>query len=203
MGGSVSWGVQPFLAMGSALLASVAAMPEDLPELRASHADRDRVVDALRVAAGEGRLTAEELDSRLEIALSARTLGELARLTTDLPTTPATRVKDILVVEQHGGRYLREGRWQVPARIDLRTQLCRVTLDFTQAVITSNLLQIETDMVHGKLLLITTPGIGIDADGLHLTYSKVKLHSRNRASDPDLRIQLVGTLLHAKVIERT
>ena len=98
---------------------------------------------------------------------------------------------------------MREGRWQVPARIELRTQLCRVTLDFTQAVITSNLLQIETDMVHGKLLLITTPGIGIDADGLHLTYSKVKLHSRNRASDPDLRIQLVGTLLHAKVIERT
>ena len=202
MGGSVSWGVQPFLAMGSALLASVAAMPEDLPELRASHADRDRVVDALRVAAGEGRLTAEELDSRLEIALSARTLGELARLTTDLPTTPATRVKDILVVEQHGGRYLREGRWQVPARIDLRTQLCGVTLDFTQAIITSTVVRVETDMVHGKLFLITGPGMMIDADGLTLTYSKVKLRSTIATTDPLLRIDLVGNLLHAKVIER-
>ena len=202
MGGSVSWGVQPFLAMGSALLAGVAAMPEDLPELRASHADRDRVVDALRVAAGEGRLTAEELDSRLEIALSARTLGELARLTTDLPTTPATRVKDILVVEQHGGRYLREGRWQVPARIDLRTQLCGVTLDFTQAIITSTVVRVETDMVHGKLFLITGPGMMIDADGLTLTYSKVKLRSTIATTDPLLRIDLVGNLLHAKVIER-
>ena len=202
MGGSVSWGVQPFLAMGSALLASVAAMPEDLPELRASHADRDRVVDALRVAAGEGRLTAEELDSRLEIALSARTLGELARLSTDLPTTPATRVKDILVVEQHGGRYLREGRWQVPARIDLRTQLCGVTLDFTQAIITSTVVRVETDMVHGKLFLITGPGMMIDADGLTLTYSKVKLRSTIATTDPLLRIDLVGNLLHAKVIER-
>ena len=53
--------------------------------LRASHGDRDRVVELLRVAAGDGRLTAEELDERLEAALTARTYGELAALTTDLP----------------------------------------------------------------------------------------------------------------------
>ena len=177
-------------------------MADDLPDLRASHAERDRVVDALRVAAGDGRLTAEELDSRLEVALSARTLGELAELTTDLPISSAVRAKDILAVEQHGGRYLRDGHWQVPARIELRTRECRVTLDFTQAVITSKVLQIQADMVHGKLFLITGPGMVIDADGLTLTYSKVKLHSRNDTSDPDLRIDLVGSLLHAKVIER-
>src|SRR3977135_3331861 len=57
--------------------ASVAAMPGDLPELRASHEDRDRVVDTLRTAGGDGRLTAEELDARVERALSARTQGEL------------------------------------------------------------------------------------------------------------------------------
>src|SRR5271165_4110468 len=34
--------------------------------LRASHVDRDRVVELLRVAGGDGRLTAEELDERLE-----------------------------------------------------------------------------------------------------------------------------------------
>src|SRR5208282_3490487 len=53
-------------------LTNVAAMSNDLPDLRASHADRDRVVDALRVAGGDGRLSAEELDTRLESALSAR-----------------------------------------------------------------------------------------------------------------------------------
>ena len=53
--------------------------------LRASHVDRDQVVELLRVAAGDGRLTAEELDERLEAALTARTYGELAALTTDLP----------------------------------------------------------------------------------------------------------------------
>ena len=177
-------------------------MPDDLPGLRASHADRDRVVDALRVAGGDGRLTAEELDTRLESALSARTLSELAELTADLPVAPAAQGKDVLVVEQHGGRYVREGRWPVPARIELRTQECKVTLDFTHAVITSNVLRIETDMVHGKLFIVSPPGIVISTDGLALTYSKVKLHSRDAAADPRLRIELAGSLVHAKVIER-
>ena len=177
-------------------------MAEDLPNLRASHADRDRVVDALRVAAGDGRLSAEELDSRLETALSARTMGELAELTADLPAKLASQSRDVLVVEQHGGKFAREGRWPVPPRIELRTQLCRVTFDFTQAVITSNVLLIETDMVHGKLSIISAPGIVIDTDGLHLTYSKVKLRTRTAAADPLLRIELVGNLLHSRVVER-
>jgi hypothetical protein len=180
----------------------VAAVPDDRPGLRASHADRDRVVDALRVAAGDGRLSAEELDTRLESALSARTLGELAGLTADLPVAPAASGKDVLVVEQHGGRYVREGRWPVPARIELRTRECRVTLDFTHAVITLNVLRIETDMVHGKLFIVSSPGIVIDTDGLSLTYSKLKLSSQNPAADPRLRIQLTGKLLHAKLIEQ-
>jgi Domain of unknown function (DUF1707) len=175
-------------------------MPDDLPGVRASHADRDRVVDALRVAAGDGRLSAEELETRLESALSARTLGELAELTADLPIVPSA--KDVLVIEQHGGRYVREGRWSVPARIELRTQECRVTLDFTHAVITSNVLRIETDMVHGKLFIVSSPGIVIDTDGLNLTYSKLKLHPKNAPADPRLRIELAGKLLHAKVIEQ-
>jgi hypothetical protein len=53
--------------------------------LRASDADRDRVADALREHYAAGRLTADELDERLTMALNARTLGELNRVLTDLP----------------------------------------------------------------------------------------------------------------------
>ena len=177
-------------------------MSDDVPGLRASHADRDRIVDALRIAGGDGRLSAEELDTRLESALSAQTLGELAELTADLPVAPAAKDSDVLVIEQHGGRYEREGYWPGPARIELRTRECRVTLDFTHAVITSNVLRIEMDMVHGKLLIISSPGNVINTDGLNLTYSKLKLPSKNAAADPRLRIELAGRLLHAKVIEQ-
>lgn len=57
------------------------------PELRASDADRDRVAAVIREAAAEGRLGLDEVDERLSAVYSARTYGELARVTVDLPAT--------------------------------------------------------------------------------------------------------------------
>ena len=56
-----------------------------MTDLRASDADRDRTVAALREHVAEGRLTLEEFDERSERAYAARTLRELAALQTDLP----------------------------------------------------------------------------------------------------------------------
>jgi hypothetical protein len=56
--------------------------------LRASDDDRERVVDELRRHAAAGRLNVEELEERIERALVARTVGELAVLTRDLPQPP-------------------------------------------------------------------------------------------------------------------
>jgi hypothetical protein len=53
--------------------------------VRASDADRERVAERLKDAAAEGRLLTEELEERLEAALSARTYGQLNALLTDLP----------------------------------------------------------------------------------------------------------------------
>ncbi|TPQ18645.1 DUF1707 SHOCT-like domain-containing protein [Streptomyces sporangiiformans] len=89
--------------------------PGSSPELRASHADRDRAVDVLRVAAGDGRLTAAELDERLEAALSARTVRELTALTADLPPVSAStgaavaEVKDVLRIDQRFSAVKRVG----------------------------------------------------------------------------------------------
>jgi len=56
-----------------------------MSELLASDADRDRVAERLRTAAGEGRLTSEELEERLERSFGARTDAELEPLVADLP----------------------------------------------------------------------------------------------------------------------
>jgi hypothetical protein len=176
-------------------------MSSDLPELRASHEDRDRVVENLRIAGGDGRLTAEELEGRVESALSARTLGELAALTADLPSAHAA--KDVIVVEQQGGKYVRDGTWAVPARIEIRTKLCKVTLDFSEAVLPSSAVRIEADMLHGKLFIVSPPGGVIDTDGLTLTFSKAEVYSKATGTDARFRIEIVGTLRHSKVIERT
>jgi hypothetical protein len=57
--------------------------------LRASDADRERLVEALREHYAQGRLTDEELAQRSERAYTARTLGDLDALGADLPPLPA------------------------------------------------------------------------------------------------------------------
>ncbi|MFE7524337.1 DUF1707 domain-containing protein [Kitasatospora sp. NPDC057542] len=179
------------------------------PEMRASHADRDRVVEVLRVAAGDGRLTSDELDQRVEAALSARTVGELAGLTADLPAVSVSaggvvaEVKDVLRIDQRWSPVRREGRWVVPRRLELFAEWCEVTLDFTQAVITHDTLRIDLDMEGKTLTLITGPGIVVDTDALALEFSRVRNH---RAPDLDapitLRVELVGRKRHGRIVVR-
>ena len=57
-------------------------------ELRASHADRERVIGALKVAFVQGRLTEDELGARAGQAYASRTYAELAEVTADLPAEP-------------------------------------------------------------------------------------------------------------------
>jgi Domain of unknown function (DUF1707) len=53
--------------------------------LRASHADRERVVGVLKAAFVDGRLAKDEFDLRVGQTFAARTCAELAALTDDLP----------------------------------------------------------------------------------------------------------------------
>ncbi|MFG2512430.1 DUF1707 domain-containing protein [Streptomyces sp. NPDC048584] len=178
------------------------------PGLRASHADRDRVVDVLRVAAGDGLLTADELDERLESALSARTLSELALLTTDLPAAvegTAAEAKDFVRIEQvFSGSVERTGRWVLPRRMELAVTWCDVTLDFTEAVITQDTVRIEVAMTGRTLTLVTAPGVEVDVDGLALVHCKLKdRRERTSPAAPSrLRVELVGQKAHGTVVVR-
>jgi hypothetical protein len=51
----------------------------------ASAADRERVLDVLKAAYGDGRLSKEEFDLRSGQVLAARHYGELAQIAGDLP----------------------------------------------------------------------------------------------------------------------
>jgi hypothetical protein len=58
-------------------------------EVRASDAEREAVVERLRVATVEGRLTLGELTERTGAAYTATTRGDLVPITADLPAVPA------------------------------------------------------------------------------------------------------------------
>jgi Domain of unknown function (DUF1707) len=174
-------------------------------QLRASHQDRDRVVEVLRVAAGDGRLTAEELDQRLEAALTARTYAELAVLTTDLPAPglpaaagPAAGVtvpepKDVTRIECASGHATRNGRWIVPRRMEVRVTSGSVKLDFTDAVVAQSWMQIDADVRSGQLKLVTKPGIVVDADEVAIRSGQVKVREPWGQDVPvGLRIVVTG-----------
>src|ERR1700677_2673807 len=55
----------------------------------ASRADRERVVDVLKAAFVQGRLTKDEFESGVGRALGSRTYAELAAITAGIPAGPA------------------------------------------------------------------------------------------------------------------
>lgn len=113
-------------------------MTQDLPErpasrgpmeMRASDADRERVAEVLRTAAGDGRLNLEELEERLHAAYTARTYAELEPLVQDLPgladhrgvvSAPDQRIVGGAPTSRGGiaimGEFKRRGQWIAPGR---------------------------------------------------------------------------------------
>jgi uncharacterized protein DUF1707 len=179
-------------------------------ELRASHEDRERVAEILRVAAGDGRLTADELDQRLEAALTARTYGELAVVTRDLPAAPGPGLapavaepKELVRIDVGSGHAKRDGRWVVPQRMQVRVSSGGVRLDFTEAVITKPSLHIEADVRSGRLTLVTKPGIVVDADDVSIRSGGVKVRAPWGTHVPViLRVQVSGRVGSGRIKAR-
>ena len=64
----------------------IAAVTGGRTHLRASHADREQVIDLLKTAFVQGRLAKDEFDLRVGQVLASRTYADLGALTADLPT---------------------------------------------------------------------------------------------------------------------
>jgi hypothetical protein len=181
---------------------------EARPELRAAHEDRDRVVEVLRVAAGDGRLSAAELDERVEAALTARTYRELAQLTADLPAagSPGASVaqaKDLVRIDCKGSHTGRKGDWVVPRRMLISAVGGTVKLDFTEAVIIQPTLQIEAEVRGGNLILVTRPGIEVDTDGVAMHGGTVKVRPHSGRKPPViLRIEVSGENKGGRMVAR-
>lgn len=85
-------------------------------DLRAADVDRQRVTARLTAAQAEGRLDIHEFDERLAAVWAARTYGDLAVLTRDLPPEPAP------VADQGSGRDVRPAAASGKPRAKARKQ---------------------------------------------------------------------------------
>ena len=143
---------------------SPARKPSDL---RASDDDRERVVEVLAAAVGDGRLTLEEHSHRVQRAYQARTLGDLASLTTDL--VPAAgqpvRLDDSRSVTAFFATVQRDGRWVVPDRLTVTAVGGQVILDMREALLQSMHMVVHANLVGGQLHLLVPERVQVVVTG--------------------------------------
>ncbi len=132
-------------------------------DLRASDADRERVVAALAEAASDGRLTLDEHAHRVQRAYAARTLGDLARLTEDLaaPSAQPLRLDDSRVIVAFFRREVRAGRWVVPDRLTVTTVGGHIVLDLREALLQAQHTLVQATVIGGQLHLLVPEGVEV------------------------------------------
>ena len=130
-------------------------------DLRASDADRERVVTLLAQAAGDGRITLEEHAHRVQRAYTARTLGELAGLTEDLalPGAQPLRLDNSRAVTAFFATERRSGRWVVPDRLVVTAIGGQIVLDLTEALLQGQRTQMYVSALGGQVNLLVPAGV--------------------------------------------
>ncbi|MEU9924512.1 DUF1707 domain-containing protein [Streptomyces griseoluteus] len=159
--------------------------PGPVPDLRASDADRERVAEILRDGLAEGRLDMAEFEERLDAAYRARTYGELAPLTSDLPAAapPASFTKRPVddgswasrIVGGEGtstgavavlSGFQRKGRWTVPKKFTCFAFMGGGEIDLREAFFADREVEISCVAVMGGLEVIVPPGVEVVVRGI-------------------------------------
>lgn len=137
--------------------------------LRASDADRNAMVLALREHVAAGRLTLEEFSERTERALAATTIDELEGIDRDLPPAsgeerPRRRPKHFTGVFL--GATERTGRWRLPRRGFAFVFLGDADLDLRQAELGGPVSSLKAFVLFGNIDLYVPEGVEVDLGGL-------------------------------------
>jgi hypothetical protein len=135
--------------------------------LRASHDEREAVVERLREAAADGRLDLEELESRVEQALTSRTHAELSVLTADLPGVEVP--EDVPPLVLRGGMFgvsRGPGRWEVPGRIVAHGGTGGVKVDFTRVECRRTEVEVEAYGETAGVTIVIPDGWVADVSGM-------------------------------------
>lgn len=153
-----------------------------LERLRVSDEERHAVAEVLREAAGEGRITLDELDGRLEATYAARTYADLVPLTADLPGAGATNLPSLRpragVPAARGPAYQnswavmaetkRNGLWEVGPSHTAFALMGSVVLDLRQAHFAAREVEITANTVMGSVEVILDAHIQAVLDGTPL-----------------------------------
>lgn len=139
--------------------------------MRVSDVERDRIVERLTQAVGEGRLTLTEFEDRVTAVLAATTHAELVPFIADLPATVAP---DVVELRSRSSALKRAGRWVVPRQVIVEVQSSSVKLDFTAAVIASPTVDVLLNARSSAVTVVLPRGASAALDEVEMTSSSAK-----------------------------
>jgi hypothetical protein len=154
----------------------------DPARMRISDADRHKVAEVLREAAGQGRLDLDELDERLEATFSAKTYADLVPITVDLQPAPAvppaahqpspyaagmpgTAPRHTTSLAIMGGQD-RKGIWEVGANHNAFALMGGIDIDLRQAIFTTPEVVINASTVMGGIDVIVNAFTRVSVEGV-------------------------------------
>ncbi|MEV6398922.1 DUF1707 domain-containing protein [Streptomyces sp. NPDC051907] len=160
-------------------------MTSELPEMRASDAERERVAERLREAVAEGRLDMDEFEQRLDAAYKARTHGDLEPLVRDLPPTGAVLTPAPSAAPERGnwarrvggpatskgafavwGGFGRKGVWTVGRRFTTFTLMGGGELDLREARFEDRETVIRCFSIMGGVHIVVPPDLNVEVRGI-------------------------------------
>jgi Domain of unknown function (DUF1707) len=175
---------------------------EQRPDLLAADADRDATAARLGGALAVGRLTSTEYAERLDATYAARTIGELAPLSRDLPDVEAGEggvAAERAVVAARFSKVIRSGRWVAGRRTRLTVRFGALIINLADAVLPGREVTVEVDAFCGKLIVIVPAGAHVIDEGGAL-FAKRAIYGRDAGDDDRAPvIRLVGDARFSKV----
>ena len=178
--------------------------------MRVSDADREKVAEVLRQAAGDGRIDLTELDERLEAAYAAKTYGELVPITHDL--VPATAASSPAVAGRHDravavmGSVERRGTWTVPEHFTVFCLLGGAELDLREArfSVPEVTFTINTFMGGATIVVNPTTRVVVHGTGIMGGYASPESDTPERLTpdSPTLHVKGVAIMGGVTVVRR-
>lgn len=176
-------------------------------KVRASDAEREAVVERLRVATAEGRLTFGELTERTEAAYTATTRGDLVPLTVDLPavsSSPATPMRPIAQADREWvvavmGDSKRQGRWRVERPLAAVAVMGDVVLDLRGAEVPQGDVDLTATAVMGDVKVYVPDGVDVQLSGIAVMGDKKVMVREAPAGQPSPKVVVKATVVMGDV----
>ncbi|MTE14746.1 DUF1707 SHOCT-like domain-containing protein [Nocardia aurantiaca] len=192
-------------------------------DLRVSDVEREHVGRLLQRAVGLGMLSLGEFTERMDTALAAKTRGELNAVLVDLPgvrlvgqPAPAAqryappqpryvaahRIPQAApgtVIRARLSSVERKGAWHVPPALMINSLMGSVRLDFTQAVMSTQVVEIHVDDTCSSVELIVPAEATVDLNAIDLIGSSANTKVRTGPPIGPLHIIVHGTLRFSSV----